>query len=105
MKNLGGFLKQAQQMQSKIAEVQNKLDSLEVEGSSGNGLIRVITSGKGEVKRFHIDPSALGDVEMLEDLLVAACRDAKSNADELSSAEMKKITGGMPLPPGMKLPF
>ena len=105
MKNLGGFLKQALQMQSKMAEIQNKLDTLEVEGSSGNGLIRVIANGKGEVKRFHIDPSTLEDVEMLEDLLAAACRDAKNNADELSSAEMKKITGGMPLPPGMKLPF
>ena len=107
MKNLGQLMKQAQQVQAKMAEMQEKLAAMEVEGASGGGLVRVTVSGKGELKRLKIDPSLVDpkEVEVLEDLVVAAVNDGRGKIDALAAEEMKKVTGGIPLPPGMKLPF
>ena len=107
MKNLAGLMKQAQQMQSKMEEMQSKLESIEVEGVSGAGLVAVTLNGKGDLRRVKIDPKLAdpADIEMLEDLLVAAHRDAKTKIEALTQDEMQKVTGGLQLPPGMKLPF
>ena len=104
MKNMSGLIKQAQQMQKKMAEVDKMLSESEVTGSVNGDLITVKMSGKGEMKNIKIDPSLLDDLEMLEDLIVAATLEAKRNADKLSEDQMKLVTGGMPLPSGMKLP-
>jgi DNA-binding YbaB/EbfC family protein len=107
MKNLAGLMKQAQQMQQKMADMQAKLDATEIEGVAGAGLVRVTLSGKGALKRVKVDPKLAdpADVEMLEDLLLAAHADAKSKLDEMTESEMKNATGGMNLPAGLKLPF
>jgi len=107
MKNLGNLMKQAQQMQAKMEEMQASLAAIEMTGSSGGGMISVTVNGKGEVRRIKIDPSIVSkdDTEMLEDLLVAACNDAKAKAEAHVAQEMGKLTGGLNLPPGMKLPF
>ncbi len=107
MKNLAGLMKQAQQMQDRMQEMQAKMEGLEVEGASGAGLVTVTLNGKGELRRIKIDPKLAdpADVEMLEDLIVAAHRDAKAKAEAMTQAEMQKVTGGLQLPPGMKLPF
>ena len=85
-----------------MQEVENKLKTIEVEGEVSNGIIKVTMNGKGEIKKIKIDPSLKEDVEIIEDLLMAAISEAKKKADNLSENEMKAITGGMPLPPGMK---
>ena len=105
MKNLGNLMKQAQQMQARMEEMQASLADAEVEGSSGAGLVNAVMTGKGELKRLKIDPSLVNqdEVEVLEDLIVAACADAKAKAEAHASEEMKKVTGDLPLPPGMKL--
>jgi DNA-binding YbaB/EbfC family protein len=107
MKNLAGLMKQAQQMQSKMQEMQSKLESVDVEGVAGAGLVAVTLNGKGDLRRVKIDPKLAdpADLEMLEDLIVAAHRDAKSKLEALTQEEMQKVTGGLQLPPGMKLPF
>ena len=107
MKNLAGLMKQAQQMQSKMQEMQEQLTKLEMTGEAGAGLVRVTLNGKGELKRVAIDPKAAdpSDTEMLQDLIVAAHRAAKDKIDAASAEEMQKVTGGMQLPGGMKLPF
>lgn len=107
MKNIGNMLKQAQEMQTKMAEVQERLAAMEVEGTAGAGLVTVTISGKGEFKKVKIDPSLIDpdEAEVLEDLIVAAAGDAKAKVDETMQEEMSKLTGGLPLPPGMKLPF
>lgn len=107
MKNLSGLMKQAQQMQARMQEMQSKLEAMEVEGASGAGLVTLTLNGKGELRRVKIDPKLAdpADVEMLEDLIVAAHRDAKSKIEAMTQAEMQKVTGGLQLPPGMKLPF
>ena len=107
MVNIGNMMKQAQQLQKKMAEVQEKLNSIEVEGVSGGGLVKVFASAKGEVKRIIIDDSLMikEEKEMTEDLIVAAINDAKKKGEVASQEEMKSVTGGIPLPPGMKLPF
>ena len=107
MKNIGQFLKQAQQMQAKMAEMQEKLAHLTVEGSSGGGMVTVVANGKGEVQSLKIKPELVDpkEVEILEDLIVAAINDAKGKAETKASEEMSKITGGLGLPGGMKLPF
>jgi DNA-binding YbaB/EbfC family protein len=107
MKNLAGLMKQAQQMQSKMQEMQSKLESMEVEGVAGAGLVAVTLNGKGDLRRVKIDPKLAdpADIEMLEDLIVAAHRDAKTKIEALTQDEMQKVTGGLQLPPGMKLPF
>ena len=107
MKNIAGLMKQAQQMQQKMADLQAKLEAAEMEGVAGAGLVRVVLSGKGTLKRVKIDPKLIdpAEIEMLEDLIAAAHADAKSKIDELKDAETKNAMGGISLPPGMKLPF
>ena len=107
MKNLAGLMKQAQQMQSKMQEMQARLESIEVEGTAGAGLVAITLNGKGDLRRVKIDPKLAdpSDLEMLEDLIVAAHRDAKSKIEAMTQDEMQKVTGGLQLPPGMKLPF
>jgi DNA-binding YbaB/EbfC family protein len=107
VKNLGNLMKQAQQMQSKMAEMQAKLGEMEVSGASGGGMVAVKLNGKGEMKTLKIDPAlcTAEDVEVLEDLVVAAFNDAKGKIEGLMQDEMQKITGGLNLPPGLKLPF
>jgi DNA-binding YbaB/EbfC family protein len=107
MKNLAGLMKQAQQMQQKMADMQAKLDATIIEGVSGAGLVRVSLTGKGALKAVKIDPKLIdpAETEMLEDLILAAHADAKSKLDEMTESEMKNATGGLSLPPGMKLPF
>ena len=108
MKNLAGMLKQASQMQQKMEEMQAKLLATEVEGSSGAGMVRITLNGKGEMRSIRIDPKLVGeggDADMLQDLIVAAHTDAKRKAEATSSEEMQKLTTGLPIPPGMKLPF
>ena len=107
MKNLAGLMKQAQQMQSKMQEMQDALQKVEMTGEAGAGLVRVTLNGKGELRGVHIDPKVAdpADTEMLQDLIVAAHRAAKEKIDTAAQAEMQKVTGGLQLPPGMKLPF
>ena len=107
MKNLAGLMKQASQMQSKMAEMQAKLEGMEIEGESGAGMVHVTLSGKGDLKRVKLDPKLLdpAEAEMVEDLLVAAHADARRKLEAETAAEMERITGGMQLPGGMKLPF
>ena len=107
MKNLAGLMKQAQQMQSKMEEMQKTLEALEIDGESGAGMVRVTLNGKGEMRKIRLDPKIVdpADTEMLEDLILAAHRDAKTKVETTSAAEMQKLTGGLQLPPGMKLPF
>ena len=92
-------------MQDNLKRVQEELAVLEVTGSAGGNLVSITISGKMEVRRVKIDPSALADAEMLEDLVTAAMNDAVNKANEESSRRMSAATAGMPLPPGMKLPF
>jgi hypothetical protein len=98
-------MKQAQQLQSRMADLQTELDGAEVEGRAGGGLVSVVMSGKGEVKKVSIDPSLMkeDEREILEDLIVAASADAKTKAEALAAEKMKSITGGMTLPPGLGL--
>lgn len=107
MKNIAGLMKQAQQMQEKMQELQARLEAMEIEGESGAGLVRVTLNGKSELRRIKIDPKLVdpSETEMLEDLILAAHRDAKTKIEAASAAEMQKISGGLQLPPGMKLPF
>ena len=102
MNNMGGLLQQAQQMQRKMLEIEKKLSNMEVTGQVSNGLVKVVMTGKGVVKNIKIDESLKEDIEVLEDLIVAAMHEAKKNADSLSEQEMKSVTGGMPMPPGIK---
>ena len=107
MVNIGNMMKQAQQLQKKMTEAQEKLSSIEVEGSSGGGMVKVISTAKGEIKRISIDDSLMKqeEKEITEDLIVAAINDAKQKGEIAAQEEMKSVTGGIPLPPGMKLPF
>ena len=107
MKNLAGLMKQASQMQSKMEEMQARLRTMEIDGESGAGMVRVTLNGKGDLRRIKLDPKIVDptDTEVLEDLILAAHRDARNKVDATSSAEMQKLTGGLQLPPGMKLPF
>jgi len=101
------MMKQAQEMQNKIASMQAKLEDEESEGSSGGGMVVVTMSGKGLVKKINIDPKIIDptDKEMLEDLIVAALNDAKNKIDSAANDQMSKLTGSLGLPAGMKLPF
>ena len=108
--NLGDMaklMKQAQEMQSKMAEAQASLETLTVEGQAGAGLVKATATAKGELTALSIDPSIFSpdDKEVAEDLILAAIKDAQSRASEAASAEMAKVTDGLDLPPGMKLPF
>jgi DNA-binding YbaB/EbfC family protein len=107
MKNLSGLMKQAQQMQEKMQEMQSRLESMEVQGEAGAGLVIVTMNGKGDLRQVRIDPKVIdpNDAEMLQDLIVAAHTNARQKVETAAAAEMQKVTGGMQLPPGMKLPF
>ncbi|MEE8394106.1 MAG: YbaB/EbfC family nucleoid-associated protein [Rhodospirillales bacterium] len=107
MTNLGSMLKQAQEMQAKMGEMQEKLAAVEITGSSGGGMVEVTLNGKAEVRKVRIDPSLMaeGETEVMEDLIVAAFNDAKSKVDAEMAERMADLTGGLQLPPGLKLPF
>jgi len=108
MLNKGGIanlMKQAQKMQENMAKAQDELANLEVEGQSGAGAVKVVMTCKHDVKRVMIDASVMDDKEMLEDLIAAALNDANRRAEALSQERMGSLTAGLPLPPGMKLPF
>jgi len=107
MKNFGNLMKQAQEMQTKMQEMQDRMAEVEVPGMAGGGMVTVMMNGKGEMRSVKIDLSLFNgeDAEVVEDLIVAACNDAKAKAEAYSQEEMSKITGGLNLPPGMKMPF
>ncbi len=103
---LAGLMKQAQQMQENMKKMQEQLASVEVEGQSGAGLVRVLMTCRHDVKRVTIDPSLLQeDKEMLEDLVAAAVNDAVRRVEATVQEKMAGVTAGLPLPPGLKLPF
>lgn len=106
MKDIMGMMKAAQEMQSKMQGLQQEIAEMTVEGRSGGGMVVVTLTGKGEMRGIKIDPSLVSDdVTVLEDLIVAAHNDAKGRADTAANAKMQELTAGLPLPPGMKLPF
>ena len=107
MKNLGPLTTQAQQMQSKMAAMQAQLETVEMTRAAGGGMVQVTVNGKGDVKRVKIDNAVVdpAEVEVLEDLLVAAFNDARTKVNAHAETEMQKLTGGLALPGGMKLPF
>jgi DNA-binding YbaB/EbfC family protein len=107
MKNIGQLMKQAQEMQAKMAEVQAQLEAVEMTGAAGGGMIQLTLNGKGDLKKIKIDKTLLvpDEVEVLEDLVVAAFNDARAKVSAHAEQEMQKLTGGLQLPPGMKLPF
>jgi DNA-binding YbaB/EbfC family protein len=107
MKNLGNLMKQAQEMQARMQEMQAKLETREIEGVAGGGMVRVTLNGKGEMKKLSLDKAAVdpAEIEVLEDLIVAAHADAKRKVEAQMQEEMSSLTGGLPLPPGFKLPF
>lgn len=105
--NLAKMMKQAQELQGKMAQVQEELDRAEIEGSAGGGMVKAVMSGKHELRRLTIDPSLVNaeDVGMIEDLVVAAVNDARVKVEAHVKEEMGKLTGGLGLPPGLNLPF
>ena len=107
MKNLGNLMKQAQEMQEKMAKFQEELESVAVDGQAGGGLVSVTLSGKGALKNVKIDQGLLKpeEAEVVEDLIIAAFNDAKTKLDQKVQEETQSMMGGLPLPPGMKLPF
>ncbi len=107
LKDLMGLMKQAQAMQAKMAEAQAALETLEVQGQSGGGLVTVTLTAKGGMKGIAIDDSLVkaDEKEILEDLIVTAHEDARRKAERLAEEKMRDVTAGLPLPPGMKLPF
>lgn len=107
MKNLTQMMKQAQEMQSKMAELQERLADLEIEGQSGAGMVRAVLDGKGGLRRIKIDPALVdpNEIEVLEDLVVAAFNDGKAKVEVTTQEETQKLMGGLKLPPGVKLPF
>ncbi len=107
MKNLAGLMKQATEMQEKMRQMQERLEALDIDGESGAGLVRVTLSGKGDLRRIRIDPKLAdpADIEMLQDLIVAAHAEARRHLDATTTEEMQKVSGGLNLPPGLKLPF
>ena len=102
---IGGLMKQAQQMQENMKKMQEQLGSIEVEGQSGAGMVKVLMTCKYDVRRVSIDPSVMDDREMLEDLLAAAVNDAVRRVETTTQEKMSGFTAGLNLPPGMKLPF
>jgi DNA-binding YbaB/EbfC family protein len=105
MKNFTNMMKQAQELQSRMAELQAEIEQARIEGRSGGGLVSVTLSGKGDMISVKIDPSLLkpGEGEILEDLIVAAHSDAKGKVEGVIQEKMQRLTGGLPLPPGLKL--
>jgi DNA-binding YbaB/EbfC family protein len=105
MRDMMGLMKQAQEMQQKMADVQAELDTIEVEGAAGGGMVSVTMTAKGAVKAVKIDPALMlaDEREILEDLIVAACSDARGRSERVMQERMAEITKGLPIPPGMKL--
>ena len=105
MKDLFGMMKQAQQLQERMQRMQEELSALEVSGQSGGGMVKAMLNGRGELKAVKIDPSLLKpeEAEIVEDLVVAAVTDAKAKVDAEMQGRMQELTGGLPLPPGLKL--
>jgi DNA-binding YbaB/EbfC family protein len=105
MKDIMGMMKQVGQMQARMQQVQEELAQAEIEGQSGAGLVRVTLNGKGDMRKISIDPSLMkpGEGEILEDLVLAANQDARSKVESMMAEKMSEITGGLPLPPGLKL--
>lgn len=105
MKNPFDIMKQVQQMQERAQRMQEELNAMEIGGEAGGGLVRVTLSGKGDVKGIKIDPSLMKpeEAEIVEDLIVAAAADAKNKVEAQMQSKMQELTGGMPLPPGLKL--
>jgi DNA-binding YbaB/EbfC family protein len=107
MKNISQLMKQAQEMQTKMAEMQTELEAVEMVGAAGGGMIELTLNGKGDLKKVKIDKTLLDpqEVEVLEDLIVAAFNDARTKVSAHAEQQMQKLTGGLQLPGGMKLPF
>ena len=107
MKNIMGLMGQFKEMQEKMAQLQEDLKSMEITGEAGGGLVTVTLTGKGEMRAMHIDPSLIkpDEVEILEDLVLAAHNDAKGKAESAVEEKTRELTAGLPIPPGMKLPF
>ena len=103
--NIAQMMQQAQRMQDNLKRAQEELAQLEVTGAAGGGMVSITITGKFETRRVRIDPSVLADAEMLEDLITAAFNDAVAKVNGESEKRMSAATAGMPLPPGMKLPF
>jgi hypothetical protein len=107
MRDIMGMMGKVKEMQSKMEKTQAEIAALEIEGKSGGGLVTIVLNGKGEMKSIKIDPSLFKeeDSEILEDLIVAAHKDAKDKGEVQAQEKMASITAGIPLPPGMKFPF
>ncbi|OLP45361.1 YbaB/EbfC family nucleoid-associated protein [Rhizobium oryziradicis] len=107
MRDIMGMMGKVKEMQAKMEKMQEEIAALEVEGKSGGGLVTVTMTGKGELKGVKIDPSLFkeDDVEILEDLIVAAHKDAKDKAEAIAAEKTKEMTAGLPIPPGFKMPF
>ena len=105
--NLANMMKQAQQMQSKMTDMQENLQNIEITGESAAGMCQVVLNGKGEAKKLKIDPVLVtpDDIEVMEDLILAAFNDAKAKVEAKTKEKMSELTGGIPLPEGFKLPF
>lgn len=105
MKDIMGMMKQVGQMQARMQQMQEELSQAEIEGQSGAGLVRVTLNGKGDMKKISIDPSLMkpGEGEILEDLVLAAVQDGRAKVESMMASKMSEITGGLPLPPGLKL--
>jgi nucleoid-associated protein EbfC len=102
---MGNLMQQAQKMQENLKKAQEEIARMEIEGSAGAGMVKVTMTGKHDIKRVTIDPSVMDDTEMLEDLVAAAVNDAVRKVETITQERMGSMTGGMGLPPGMKLPF
>jgi DNA-binding YbaB/EbfC family protein len=107
MVDIMGLMKKAQAVQAKMKDVQEELERLEVEGQSGGGMVKITLNAKGQMKAIALDPTLMNpeDREMVEDLILAAHADARAKAERLTEEKMQAVTAGLPLPPGMKLPF
>ncbi len=105
--DLMGMMKQAKELQARMEAMQQEVAAMEVDGSSGGGLVKVTMNGKGEMRKLSIDPSLMKpeEAEIVEDLIVTACNDARAKAEAVLAEKMHSMTGGLQLPPGLKLPF
>ena len=102
---LGGLMKQAQKMQENMQKMQEEVANTQVQGESGGGMVKVVMTGRHDVRKISIDDSIMNDKEMLEDLVAAAINDANRKVEAMSQEKMSGITGGIDLPPGFKMPF